>query len=57
MHCKNNIYYIIIKSKGIKFWNYNKNENDVKRGVKLINIQSDGSYITPKKGKFKKILF
>ena len=35
---------------GIKFWNYNKNIEDLNRGVKLISIKVDGNYVTPKEG-------
>jgi len=35
---------------GIKIWNYNKNEQDVGRGVKLMKIVADGTELTPDNG-------
>ncbi|KRX09164.1 hypothetical protein PPERSA_08880 [Pseudocohnilembus persalinus] len=36
---------------GVKIYNYNKNKEDVIRGVKLLNIQVENNqYITPKEG-------
>lgn len=35
---------------GIRIWNYNKSEDDTKRGVKLINVVADKILLTPEKG-------
>lgn len=35
---------------GIKFYNYNKSEEDTLRGVKQITITLDQKFLTPKKG-------
>jgi len=35
---------------GIKFWNYNKSEEDSYRGAKLITISADGVFLTPESG-------
>lgn len=36
--------------KAIKFYNYNKNLDDVNRGVKRITITLDDLHLTPKTG-------
>jgi len=35
---------------GIKFFNYNKNEEDTLRGVKRMVVKLDGKLLTPRKG-------
>lgn len=35
---------------GIRFYNYNKSEEDTLRGVKLIVVKLDGKLLTPRKG-------
>lgn len=34
----------------IRFYNYNKSEEDTLRGVKQLLIKADGKLVTPKKG-------
>jgi len=51
---ENHFIYIDLKQRkeiwGIKFYNYNKSEEDSLRGSKTITIKADGKLMTPKWG-------
>ena len=53
---KNHYIYITFDEEtvisGLKIWNYNSIEDGIDKGVKLISIIADQTYLTPKSGSF-----